>query len=67
MLRRIALTLYSIVQAHDDPEVISAVEFETVLKGGLAGKSSRAMMFTTSAIVQSEENTEIMKKLYLGN
>jgi len=36
-----------------------------VLKGGLAGKSSGVMMFTTDAIAKSVGKTEVMKKLYL--
>ena len=56
--------VWPIVQAYDDPKVISAVEFETVLKGGLAGKSSGVMMFTTTAMAKSGEKTEVMKKTY---
>ena len=57
--------VWPIVQAHDDPGTISGVEFETVLKGGLAGKSSGVMMFTTNAMAGSEAKTEVMKNLYL--
>ena len=32
--------IWSIVQAHNDPNVISSQEFETVLRGGLSGKAS---------------------------
>lgn len=57
--------LWPIVQAYNDPEVISAHEFETVLKGGLSGKASGVMMFTTYAVAEDEEKTEVMKQVYL--
>lgn len=58
--------VWPIVQAHDDPTIISMEDFETVLRGGLAGQSSGVMMFTTSSVAKSEEKTDILKKVYLG-
>lgn len=58
--------VWPIVQAHDDPDKITANEFETVLKGGLSGKSSGVMMFTTNDIAKSSEKTEVLKKIYLN-
>jgi len=58
--------VWPIVQAHDDPDKITAIEFETVLKGGLSGKSSGVMMFTTNDIAKSPEKTEVLKKIYLN-
>jgi len=56
--------VWPIVQAHNDPGIISSEEFEMVLKGGLAGKSSGVMMFTTYAVAEDEGKTEVMKQVY---
>jgi hypothetical protein len=57
--------VWTIVQAYDDPKVISTEEFETVLRGGLAGVASGVMMFTTHAVAQDEGKIETMKQVYL--
>ena len=57
--------VWPIVQAHDDPNIISDKEFEKILRGGLAGKSSGVMMFTTGSVAKSEGKTEVLKKVYL--
>jgi hypothetical protein len=59
--------VWTIVQAYDDPQIISSEEFETVLRGGLAGKSSGVMMFTTYAVAEDEGKTAVMKKVYSEN
>lgn len=56
--------VWPIVQAHNSPGIISNIEFETVLKGGLSGKSTGVMMFTTSAIAEDESKIEVMKDVY---
>ncbi len=56
--------IWPIVQAHNSPGIISNEDFETVLEGGLAGKSSGVMMFTTSAIAEDEGKTAVMKNVY---
>ncbi|MDN5216905.1 hypothetical protein QQ020_32845 [Fulvivirgaceae bacterium BMA12] len=56
--------VWPIVQAYNDPGIISNEEFETVLKGGLAGKSSGVMMFTTSAVADDAGKTEVMRSVY---
>jgi hypothetical protein len=56
--------VWPIVQAYDDPEEISPPAFEQVLRGGLAGKSTGVMMFTTRAMAESEAKIEVMKKVY---
>jgi hypothetical protein len=58
--------VWAIVQAYNNPYIISASEFETVLKGGMASKSSGVMMFTTNAIADDIEKTEVVKKVYLN-
>jgi len=64
VLKKLDPKVWSIVQAHDDPKAISGEEFEIVLRGGLAGKSSGVMMFTTNAMAKSEEKTAVMKEVY---
>jgi hypothetical protein len=56
--------IWPIVQAYNDPHVISNDEFETVLLGGLSGSSSGVMMFTSYAVAEDEGKTEVMKKVY---
>ncbi len=54
------------IQAYNNPGIVSSVDFEIVLKGGLSGKSSGVMMFTTRALADEEEKIEVMKKVYHG-
>jgi hypothetical protein len=56
--------VWPIVQAYNNPGIISNEEFNTVLNGGLAGKSSGVMMFTTNAVAADSGKTEVMKNLY---
>lgn len=56
--------VWPIVQAHNDPGVISGEEFETVLRGGLTGRSSGVMMFTSYAVAEDPIKTEVMKNIY---
>lgn len=58
--------LWPIVQAYNDPKLISNQEFETVLKGGLSGMSSGVMMFTAHAVAVDEGKTNVMKKVYIA-
>jgi hypothetical protein len=56
--------VWPIVQAYNNPGIVSATDFETVLKGGLSGKSSGVMMFTTRAMADEEEKIAVMKRVY---
>ena len=56
--------VWPIVQAFNDPGIISSEEFEIVLRAGLSGRSSGVMMFTTYAVAQDEGKTAVMKKVY---
>ena len=58
--------VWPIVQAYNNPYTVSSAEFETVLNGGLASKSSGVMMFTTRAMADDEEKVKVMKKIYLN-
>ena len=56
--------VWPIIQAHNDPGIISSEEFEKVLKGGLAGKSSGVMMFTTNSVAEDDGITKVVKNVY---
>lgn len=56
--------VWPIVQAYNNPYTVSASEFETVLKGGLASGSTGVKMFTTRAVADDEEKIDVMKSLY---
>jgi hypothetical protein len=56
--------VWPIVQAHNDPGIISSEEFETVLRHGLSGMSTGVMMFTTYAVAEDESKIAVMKNVY---
>lgn len=56
--------VWPIVQAHDDPGMVSAADFETVLRGGLETCSNGVMMFTTRAVAEQEVKVEVLKRVY---
>lgn len=57
--------VWPIVQAYNNPGVVSAKDFETVMLGGLSTGSTGIMMFTTYAVAEDEEKTATMKKIYM--
>ncbi len=59
-----SIKIWPIVQAHNDPGVISSEEFEIVLRGGLAGSSSGVMMFTTKAVAEDTGKVNVMRRVY---
>lgn len=58
--------VWPIVQAYDDPNPVSATEFEQVLRYGVAGNATGVMMFTSNSVSQNEQKTATMRKVYLG-
>ena len=58
--------MWPIVQAYNDPTVISAEEFAKVLRNGTAGQSTGVMMFTSHSVAEDDEKTAVMKKIYTG-
>jgi len=56
--------VWPIVQAHDDPDVISAAEFEQVLRWGVSGEGTGVMMFSIHSVAEDEGKMEAMKKVY---
>jgi hypothetical protein len=56
--------IWPIVQAYNDPGIISAAEFEKVLRYGSAANASGIMMFTTDAVAADDQKMQILKKVY---
>ncbi len=56
--------VWPIVQAYNNPGIVTAEDFEIVLKGGLSEKSSGVMMFTTRAMAEEDVKIKVMKKVY---
>ena len=56
--------VWPIVQAYNDPGIISKEEFEVVLRGGLSANSTGVMMFTSQAVAEDSLKIAIMKKVY---
>lgn len=57
--------VWPIVQAYNNPYIITSNEFKTVLHGGMGGTSSGIMMFTTKAIASDKEKVNVLKNTYL--
>ena len=56
--------VWPIVQAHDDPGIVSAEDFEAVLQGGLSSCSSGVMMFTTRSVAEEEAKVKVLRRVY---
>ena len=58
--------VWPIVQAHNEPNIISAEEFEKVLRNGSGARATGVMMFTSYSVAEDEKKIETMKKVYTG-
>jgi hypothetical protein len=58
--------VWPIVQAYNNPYIVSSSEFETVLKGSIASKTSGVMMFTTRAVADDVDKINVVKNVYLN-
>ena len=56
--------VWPIVQAYNDPNTISPLEFENVLRYGTAAQSTGVMMFTSNSVADDSQKTATMKKVY---
>jgi hypothetical protein len=56
--------VWPIVQAYDDPKIISPGEFGKVLKMGLSSASTGVMMFTAASVAGDASKTATMQKVY---
>ncbi len=58
--------VWPIVQAYDEPRVISPDEFGEVLGYGSGSGATGIMMFTSYAVAESSAKTETLQKVYSG-
>ena len=56
--------IWPIVQAHSEPNAISAQEFERVVSLGMSARATGIMMFTIGSVAQDAEKMAVLKKLY---
>ncbi len=56
--------VWPIVQAYNDPGIISAEEFEKVLRYGTSAQATGIMMFTSYSVAEDEKKIATMKKVY---
>ncbi len=56
--------VWPIVQSYNDPEIISAAEFEKVLRYGAGAQASGVMMFTSNSVAEDDQKVETMKRVY---
>ena len=56
--------VWPIVQSYNDPNIISAEEFEKVLRYGAGAQATGVMMFTSCSVAEDEKKIETMKKVY---
>ena len=57
--------VWPIVQATDEPEKMSAEEYEKALKAGLAGGSAGVMTLTAEATLKDRKKWEIQKQIFV--
>lgn len=56
--------IWPIVQAHNNPGIVSPEEFKQVMMEGSKKPSSGIMMFSDQSLVSEPEKIEVMKELY---
>lgn len=56
--------IWPIVQAYNDPNIITPAEFAKVLKYGTSGQATGVMMFTSNAVAENGEKIATMKRIY---
>jgi hypothetical protein len=57
--------IWPIVQAHNNPGIVSPEEFRQVMSEGSKPPSSGIMMFSDQSLVEEPEKIKIMKEFYL--
>jgi hypothetical protein len=60
------LQVWPIVQAHDDPEIISVEDFEKVMVYGTSSEANGIMMFTFNSVAENDAKLNVLNKLYLN-
>lgn len=56
--------IWPIVQAHNDPRVIPADEFERALRLGITGAATGVMMFTARSVAEDAAKMAAMRRVY---
>lgn len=56
--------VWPIVQAHDDPDVIPAKEFEQVLRLGISSEATGVMMFSIHSVAESDGKMAVLRSVY---
>ncbi len=56
--------IWPIVQAHNDPGVITAAEFDEVLRLGASGGATGVMMFTIRSVAEDAAKLEVLRRRY---
>ena len=59
--------LWPIVQAHNDPGVISPAEFARVMEWGASAASTGVMMFTIRSVADDPQKMEVIKRIYAAS
>jgi hypothetical protein len=59
--------IWPIVQAQNDPEVMSLGEFRNIMEYGMKPPSDGVMMFTINSLISEPAKLEIMKVMYREN
>jgi hypothetical protein len=58
--------VWPIIQSYNDPNIISAAEFEKILQYGTAAQATGVMMFTSNSVAEDNQKIAIMKRIYTG-
>jgi hypothetical protein len=58
--------VWPIVQSYNDPNIISAIEFEKILRYGSGAQATGVMMFTSNSVAEDRQKVETMKRVYTG-
>lgn len=57
--------IWPIVQAHNNPGIVSPEEFRKVMLEGSKAPASGIMMFSAESISEEPEKIEVLRKFYL--
>lgn len=56
--------IWPIIQAIDEPQKMSAIEFERALRTAMTGGSRGVMVFDAKAVLEDEQKWEVQKKIF---
>jgi hypothetical protein len=58
--------IWPIVQAHNNPGIVSPEEFRLVLREGSKAPASGIMMFSAESIAEEPEKIEVLREFYVN-